>query len=247
MTPKEQEKFDRFKEHVNEFEELMRVNTSVICLAGDELEADDLIAGFVEAYGEDGEDEIIIVSRDRDLAQNLGKGKDTFFPNVMQFDPFDGKQITIESAIRDCLKDKKGKINIPEEFKTVDFFLWCKGLKGDAGDFVQAARPGIRWTRILKAYEDDYERNKLLHETWTDSREGQHSERVVKDMLNEGMLLMNLRNQPGHIRTAMFKEILKEMEDPGKFNYFQFMKFLGKYEMTKIAQNLEQFTDLLSS
>ena len=60
MTPKEQEKFDRFKEHINEFEELMRVNTSVICLGRDELEADDLIAGFTEAYGEDGEDEIII-------------------------------------------------------------------------------------------------------------------------------------------------------------------------------------------
>jgi len=246
MTPKEQEKFERFKEHVDEFEDLMRKHTSVICLAGNELEADDLVAGFVEAYGEDGEDEIIIVSRDRDLAQNLGRGRDTFFPNVVQYDPFDGKQITIESAIRDCLKDKTGKINIPEDHKSVDFFLWCKGLKGDAGDHVQSARPGIRWTRILKAYEDDYERNKLLHETWTDTKDGQPVERVVKDMLNEGMLLMNLRNQPENIRAAMFTEILKEVENPGKFNYFQFMKFLGKYEMSKIAENLEQFTDLLS-
>jgi hypothetical protein len=246
MTPKEQEKFDRFKVHVTEFEDLMRDQTSVICLAGPELEADDLIGGFVEAYGEDGEDEIIIVSRDRDLAQNLGKGKTTFFKNVIQYDPFTAKEITIESAIRDCLKDKTNKINIPPEHINVDFFLWCKGLKGDTGDYVQSARPGIRWTRILKAYDDDYERNKLLHETWTDSKDGQPVERLVKDMLNEGMLLMNLREQPEAIRAGMFNEILNEMDDPGKFNYFQFMKFLGKYQMSTIANSLDKFTDMLS-
>lgn len=246
MTPKEQEKFERFCEHINEFEELMRVHTSVICLAGDNLEADDLIAGFVQAYGEDGEDEIIIVSRDRDLAQNLGKGKDTFFPNVIQYDPFDGKQITIESAIRDCLKDKAGKINIPEEYKSVDFFLWCKTIRGDGGDNVQAAFPGVKYPRILKAYEDDYERNKLLHTTWTDVKNNEPVKRVVKDMVQEGRKLMDLRCQPNDIRARIFHEILTEMEDPGNFSYFHFMKFLGKYQMKEIANNLENFVELLS-
>jgi len=246
MTPKEQEKFERFCEHINEFEEIMRTHTSVICLAGENLEADDLIAGFVQAYGEDGEDEIVIVSRDRDLAQNLGMGKDTVFPNVIQFDPFTGEEITIESAIRDCLKDKKGKINIPEEYKSVDFFLWCKKIRGDSGDNVQAAFPGVKYPRILKAYDDDYERNKLLHETWKDIKNGQPVNRNVKQMMEEGDLLMNLRSQPEYIRTRMFTEILNETENPGKFSYFEFMKFLGKYQMKDIAGNLENFVDLLS-
>ncbi len=246
MTPKEKEKFERFCEHIKEFEEMMRKNTSVICLAGDDLEADDLIAGFVQAYGEDGQDEIIIVSRDRDLAQTLGKGKDQFFPNVIQFDPFTGKQITIESAIRDCLKDKKNKLNLLEEHKTVDFFLWCKSIRGDSGDHVQAARPGLRYPRIVEAYQDDYARNKLLHETWTDQKDGQPVERLVKDMIKEGNLLMNLRKQPKHIRARMFTEILDEMESPGKFSYFEFMRFLGKYQMKEISKNLENFVQLLS-
>lgn len=246
MTPKEQKKFELFCEHINEFEELMRVHTSVICLAGENLEADDLIAGFVQAYGEDGEDEIIIVSRDRDLAQNLGKGKNTFFPNVIQYDPFTGKEITIESAIRDCLKDKTGKINIPKEHINVDFFLWCKKIRGDSGDNVQSSFPGVKYPRILKAYEDDYERNKLLHTTWTDIKSGQEVTRVVKEMMAEGELLMDLRCQPNDVRTRIFQEILTEMEDPGKFSYFEFMKFLGKYQLKEIANNLEKFTEMLS-
>ena len=50
MTPKQQEKFAAFMTHIQEFEGLMRDHTNIICLSKEGLEADDLIAGFVEAY-----------------------------------------------------------------------------------------------------------------------------------------------------------------------------------------------------
>lgn len=241
MTPSEKQKFARFMEHMVEFEEILQVHTSIICLAADNLEADDLVAGFIEAYGEDGEDEIIIISRDRDLAQMLGKG-DTIFPNVTQYDPVSGDQITIETAIKDLFKEKK-QSTIPPELHTVDFFLFAKCLKGDLTDFVQSALPGIRRQRIIKAYNEPYEQVNLMNETWTDQHKNQF---VVREMYEEGRTLMDLRNQPENIRKKVFQTILQEMENPGEFSYFHFLRFLGKYQMKEIANNLETFIPLLS-
>lgn len=242
MTPSEQEKFARFMDHVVEFEEILQTHTSIICLAAEGLEADDLIAGFIEAYGEDGEDEIILISRDRDLAQMLGKGKDTFFPNVTQYDPVSGEQITIETAIKDLFKEKK-KTSIPSELHTVDFFLFAKCLKGDLVDFVQAALPGIRKQRILKAYNEPFEQVNLMNESWMDQNKNQFT---VKKLYEEGRTLMDLRYQPEEIRKKVFQTILAEVENPGKFNYFYFLRFLGKHQMKDLANNLETFIPLFS-
>lgn len=242
MTPSEQEKFARFMNHVQELEEIIRKHTSIICLAADGLEADDLIAGFIEAYGEDGEDEIIVISRDRDLAQMLGKGKDVFYPNVVQFDPVTGEEITIETAIKDLFKEKK-KSTIPPEFHNVDFFLFSKCLKGDTVDNVQSALPGVRKTRIIKAYTDPFERVNLLNETWTNQDK---KEFITKQLFEEGQKLMNLRQQPDDIRNIIFKTILHEMDNPGEFSYFHFLKFLGKYELKEISKNLENLAPMFS-
>lgn len=242
MTPAEKEKFMRFIAHVNELEEIMREYTSVVCLGADGLEADDLIAGFCEAYGWDTDDEIIIISRDRDLAQLLGEGKDKIYSNIMQYDPFSGKEITVKTAIYDLLKEKKEGA-VPEDLLHVDFFLYAKGLRGDAGDHVQSACPGIQKKRIFASYRDPYEQQKVLHKTWKDEN---GREMVVKKLYNEGQLLMNLRKQPEEYRRLMFETILHEMENPGKFDYFRFLQFLGKYDMDRIADNLENFIPMLS-
>lgn len=242
MTPKEKEKFMRFLEHVNEFEDIMREHTSVVCLGADGLEADDFIAGFCEAYGWDSEDEIIIVSRDRDLAQLLGDGKDKFYSNITQYDPFTGKEVTVKTAIYDCLKEKKEGA-IPEDLISVDFFLYAKAMRGDTGDNVQSAYPGIRKNKIYESYRDPYTKANLFHHTWKDET---GKEMVVKKLFEEGQFLMNLRKQPEEIRMKMFETILEEMEDPGKFDYFRFLQFLGKYEMKEISKSLENFIPLLS-
>jgi hypothetical protein len=68
----------------------------------------------------------------------------------------------------------------------------------------------------------------------------------VGKLLDENRLLMDLERQPPHIRQLIIDTIEAAKENTGKFNYFNFMKFLGKYELKKLAQQLDQFANMLS-
>jgi len=217
MSPKEREKFEAFLKHLGEFEELVRVHSSVICLAGDGLEADDLVAGFCQQYTDD---EVIIVSGDKDMMQLLRH------EGVSLVDPASGKERTLDEWGGDA-----------------DLFMHEKCLRGDTGDNVQAAYPRIRKTRIVQTYNDEYERINMMNETWTDQTGKEH---IVRDLFKENQLLMDLTAQPASIRKQMTNIINSEMEDPGTFSYFHFMGFLGKYELKKIAQSLDQYVPMLS-
>lgn len=226
MTPKEKEKFERFIAHVNEFELMMRDQTSIVTLFGDALEADDLIAGFVQKFHET--DEIVVVSTDKDLVQLF------YSDNVRLIDPATGKdrRMLLE-------KDYDGD---------VEYFMFEKCIRGDAGDNVQSAFPGVRKTRIRKAYDDPYERVNLMNETWSIGKVGDdiYKEFVVKDLFNENVLLMDLRHQPDVIRERMNEIIDEALENPGRYNHFQFLKFLGKYELKKISEGIDNYAKMLS-
>lgn len=219
MTPKEKEKYAEFMTHLRDFESMMREHTSVICLAADGLEADDLVAGVAQIYASE-ENEITIVSSDKDLIQLLG------YPNVTLIDPNSGKPRSLDDWDGDA-----------------ELFMFEKCLRGDPGDHVQSALPRIKKTRIRKAYKDAFERANVMHETWKDP---DGTEFVVRHLFKENQLLMDLRCQPDDIERKMVLTIVKEMAEPGNFSYFHFMKFLGKYELKKIAEQAELFANMLS-
>ncbi len=221
MTPKEKERYELFLSHLNDFEDLVRDNTSIITLAGEGLEADDLAAAVVQTVSvTDEEAEFIVVSADKDLIQLLG------YPNVRLINPADGKDRT--------LKDWEGD---------AELFMFEKCIRGDTGDNVQSALPRCRKTRIMKAYNDDYEKANLMMETWHDAH---GKEFRVKDLFAENQKLMDLRHQPDYIQKRMVHSVLEGMDDPGTFSYFHFMKFLGKYDLKKVAQQAENFVPMLS-
>lgn len=227
MTPSEKAKYEVFCDHLTDFEDMMRVHTSVVCLAAPLLEADDLMAGFVQVYDVIDEDaEFIVVTADKDMVQLLE------FDNVRLLDPASGKDRTLEDYEND-----------------VGLFMFEKCLRGDRGDNVMSAYPRVRRTRILKAYHDDFELNNLLNETWKHPKTDEFpdgAEFKVKDVFRENMLLMDLNSQPDNIRRLIVNTVVKEMDDPGKYDHFQFLKFLGKYEMTNIAKQVDLFIPLLS-
>jgi len=219
MTQKDREKYELFLEHLKEFEELMKVHTSVICLAAESLEADDLAAGFVQEYSS-ADNEIIVISTDKDYIQLLG------FENTKLVNPADDKERTLEEWGGDA-----------------ELFMFEKCIRGDAGDNVQSAYPRVRKTRIMKAWEEPLTRLNMMEEKWI-NHEGK--ELMVKDVFKENQLLMDLRKQPENYRALIKNTIHEEMADPGEYSYFHFMKFLGKYGMKKVAANAETYAKMLS-
>lgn len=219
MTPKEKIKYQLFLNHLSDFEMMMRDHTSVITLAGDKLEADDLVAGFIQVQTLDDNNEIVVISGDKDMIQLLG------FPNVRVVDPATGKDRTLEEWNNDA-----------------EYFLFEKCIRGDLGDNVMSALPRVRSTRIEKAYTDEFERINLMKETWKLG----DVEYVVGDVFKENQLLMDLRKQPDYIQKQIIKTVIDGTSNPGSFSYFHFMKFLGKYELKKVAEQAEMFVPLLS-
>lgn len=221
MTPKDREKYEQFLQHLDEFESMMRDRTSIITLAGRGLEADDLVAGVIQTVSVMEDDaEFIIVSSDKDFIQLLAHD------NVRLINPADGKDRTLDEWEGDA-----------------ELFMFEKCIRGDTGDNVQSARPRCKKTRIVKAYNDDYERANLMMETWKDQN---GNEFIVKELFNENKMLMDLRHQPDDIQKKIVKTVLEGINNPGTFSYFHFMKFLGKYELKKVADQAEQFVQMLS-
>ncbi len=220
MTPREKIKYDQFCAHLAEFQVIIRDHTSVITLSNEGLEADDLVAGFVQMQTLDPENHITIVSGDGDFIQLLGT------PNVRLIDPATGKDRTLEEWDGDA-----------------EYFLFEKCLRGDRGDNVQAAFPRVRSTTIKKAYTNEFEKTNLMNQTWkgTDG-----TEYIVKHLFKENQLLMDLRCQPEDIQVKIMTTILAALKNPGTFSYFHFMKFLGKYELKKVAEQADQFVNMLS-
>ena len=148
------------------------------------------------------------------------------YPNVRLVDPATGKDRTLDEWDGDA-----------------DLFMFEKCIRGDMGDNVQSALPRCRKTRILKAYKDDFEKANLMNETWTDPDD---HEFVVKKLFKENMLLMSLSHQPEDIQRTIIETVLQNLDQPGEFSYFHFMKFLGRFELKKLAQNADMFVGMLS-
>lgn len=218
MTPAQKEKYKLFLEHLDDFESMMREHTAVVCLAADGLEADDLMAGIAQRFGDT--DEVILVSADKDLIQLLRH------PNITLLSPDTGKNRTLDEWNGDA-----------------DYFIFEKCFRGDAGDNVQSAYPRLRSTKIQKAYNDPYFCVNLMNEKWINEN---GDEVLVKDMFEENKLLMDLTEQPPSIRQKIDETINDGLANPGSYSHFHFLKFCGKYELKRISEQAELFVRMLS-
>lgn len=217
MTPAQAEKYQRFINHLGEFEKLIINHTSIITLCEDRLEADDLIAGFVQRHPDD---EIILISSDTDMMQ-LMKHK-----NLTLISPDTDKPRTLEEFENDA-----------------EYYVFHKCIRGDSTDNVQSALPRVQTKKILAAWNDPYERVKLMKSTWTD-QEGR--EMVVEKLFEENKILINLECQPPEIRTAIESALEREMTTHKQFSMFHFLKFIGKYQLNKIKESIDQYIPMLS-
>jgi hypothetical protein len=217
MSPAQQVKYAKFIDHLREFETLIIEHTTVITLAKERLEADDLMAGFCQIY--EGDD-IIIITADSDILQ-LVKHK-----GVKVISPATDKEQSLAEYNEDA-----------------EYYLFQKCMRGDSTDNIQSAYPRLRSVRIEKAYTDNFERTTLMKETWTDDKKNVIK---VEDIFKENQLLIDLGKQPADIRVAMLTTIDEAMDVKRKFSMFHILKFCGKYELKKIMESIDQFVPMLS-
>ena len=219
MSPSQQAKYQRFLNHLAEFEKLITEHTTIISLAGPKLEADDLIAGFVQIYNSP-DNEIIIISSDSDLLQLIKHD------NVRIISPATDKELQLDDWDND-----------PE------FYLFAKCVKGDSTDNVQSAFPRVRKNRLRAAYTDPFERVQLMKEKWSD-----HNERefVVEELFVENQTLIDLEKQPIDIRAQIYTTVESEVDRDRKFSFFFIMQYLGKYELRTIQEKIDLYLPMLS-
>lgn len=215
-----------FFELMKSFEELVRNHTALICVSHPELEGDDSFAGFVQ-YATSRGDKVTGISGDKDFASLLK------YPDFTLINPDDGKG-------RDLVK--LCGVNDAE------YFMFEKAFRGDTGDNVMSAYPRVQRKRMMKAFKDEYERTKLMNETWTfkDPDTEEVTTFRVGDLWEENNILMNLEKQPPRIRQLMIDTVENAIATHGKFSYFHFVKFCGKFGLKQVSENAQQFANLFS-
>lgn len=215
-APKVEELHGQFKEFIKEIEQTFRDFTKIRCLAGDLLEADDLIGGFVQWATSQG-DAVTIVSSDKDFVQLLK------FPNVKLFDPTSNKF---------------------RQHEDPEFYLFEKCFRGDhKTDNIQSAYPKLRMDKIRAAYTDEYEFTNLINHTWTHP-DGRVME--VKKLFNENVMLTDLTAQPKHIKQLIRDTIEEELARVPKYNHFKMLKFLGKHELKRLSSQIDTYLPMVA-
>lgn len=218
MSPSEWGKYNKLLVGMHDLEEALAKHTSVICLSGDKLEADDLIAGFIQKYHDDSA--ITLISSDKDFLQLLG------YKNVSMIDPGTLKQKTLADWNYDA-----------------NYFIFEKCIRGEISDNIQSAFPRVRKTRIQKAYTDSYERANLMSSVW---RNHEGRDFIVKHLYEENRLLADLSQQPQDIRAKIDIGIHQAMSETIKFSLFHFLRFCGTYQLKKVKDQIDMYIPMLS-
>ena len=217
-------------------------NISVRCV--DHLEADDLIAGWVQAHPNDNH---VIISTDGDFAQLIA-------PNCKQYNGIQDITITHEGYF-----DKKGDRVIDKKTKEVkpapqpDFMLFEKCMRGDTSDNVFSAYPGVRKkgsknkTGLLEAFADKdkggFNWNNIMLQRWTDHNEVEHR---VRDDYERNRTLIDLTAQPRLFRDNTDIVVKKGVSDKKEVTQVgvHFMRFCGKYELNRISDQADSYAKL---
>src|SRR6056300_409543 len=245
MTPTQAEEDTVFWEIFDEFKDFVTEKTNCTVMRHSQLEADDLIAGWVQSHPND---EHVIISTDGDFAQLIA-------PNVRQYNGVSNTIITHEGYFDDkgkpVLDKKTGE---PKPAPQPEFMLFEKCMRGDTSDNVFSAYPGVRkkGTRnkvgLIEAFEDrrtkGFNWNNLMLQRWTDHNGVEH--RVLEDY-ERNKTLIDLSAQPDEIK-EIINDTIAEVEPKDITQVgMRLMKFCAKWDMQKIADQAQSFAEPLQA
>jgi hypothetical protein len=128
-------------------------------------------------------------------------------------------------------------------------------MRGDAGDNVFSAYPGVRTkgsknkVGLIEAYSDRHKQgfswNNMMLQRWADPDGVEYR---VKDLYERNKLLIDLTAQPDDVKTKVDDTIrngvrVKTTAQVG----VHFMKFCGKYELNKVSEQAEAYAKWLNN
>jgi 5'-3' exonuclease len=246
MTEADIEENKMFWETYELFTTYLKEKTNVSVLRHERAEADDIIARFIHLHPDD---EHFIISSDTDYVQLITD-------KVKQYNGVAGQLITLEGYFDDkgkVVKDKKTKE--PKLLEDPQYLLFKKCMRGDSTDNVFSAFPGVREkgsakkAGLLEAYADinkqGFHWNNMMLQRWVDH----NGEEVrVRDAYERNVTLIDLTAQPQEIKDLVDNSIREGVRTTTIPQVgIHFMRFCGKYELTKISEQAETYSKWLNS
>jgi 5'-3' exonuclease len=246
LTESEQEEDKLFWETFDNLKDFLGNKTNCTVMQHSDLEADDLIAGWIQAHPHDHH---TIVSSDTDFYQLLAD-------NVNQYNGIADELHTIKGIF-----DKKGKPVIDKKTKEAKvipdpkWILFEKCMRGDPTDNVFSAYPGVRKkgtknkVGLEEAFQDretkGFAWNNLMLQRWTDHNEVEH--RVLDDY-QRNVTLVDLTAQPDEVKVKIAETIADNSVALNRpMVGAQFLKFCGKYDLVKMADMADSYVRFLEA
>ena len=247
QSPREAEEDRVFWETFDKFKDFITEKTNCTVLQNPQLEADDLIAGWIQSHPNDNH---VIISTDGDFAQLVA-------PNVKQYNGVMGITTTHEGYF-----DDKGKPVIDKKTKQVkpapdpQWLLFEKCMRGDTSDNIFSAYPGVRekGTKnkigLREAFGDrdskGYSWNNMMLQRWTDHEGVEHR---VKDDYERNQLLCDLTAQPEEIRTIIKQTIDTAIASEKNIPQvgIRLLKFCAAYDLVKVSEQVQSYADPLNA
>jgi hypothetical protein len=227
-----------FFQAIDDFSEFLTLKTNCTVLRHPRAEGDDMIARFLQLHPQDSH---VVVSSDSDFLQLLA-------PNVQIYNGITGMLYSLNGVID---KDGKPARSKGQLMATPDpeWLLFEKIIRGDPGDNVMSAFPGVRKTRMIDAYNNrhaqGYAWNNLMLSTWTDHLGEEHR---VRDVYERNQILIDLTAQPLELIEAFDESIRDGVNRAARTQVgINLIKFASRWGLVKIEQNVSDYSPCFSS
>ena len=247
MTPRQMEEEELFWEIFDEFKNYLNEKTNCTVLQHKRLEADDLIAGWVQHHPND---KHVIISTDGDFAQLVSK-------NVTQYNGVSQTTTKISGYFDDkgypIVEKKTGE---EKPAPDPEWLLFEKCMRGDTSDNVFSAYPGVRkkGTKkkigLLEAYADrtakGYDWNNMMLQRWVDHTGLEHR---VKEDYDRNVTLCDLTAQPDDVKKIIKETIVLATFDPKNISQvgIRLMKFCAKWDIRRVTEQIQTYNEQYSS
>lgn len=258
LTPYEIERNEKLKDvFENTFLKFIDEKTNIPLLGFKNIEADDIIAHFIEQHPND---VVIILSTDNDFVQLLTD-------NVFIYNSMEDRIISNKCVINAENKKpihfvlKEGKISVPKEQPQVieqlipmedwvDYALFMKCIRGDKSDNIFSAYPGVREKStknkvgirdaFLDMHNQGYNWNCFMKSTWTDPFGETHT---VEEEYLKNKQIIDLKCLPNDLKEQLNTYINEKLnEQPKSCVGINLIRFLKEWNLVNLENSVQGFS-----